>query len=51
MNLIDNHEELTQTIKYTGKERKRAIEDFEQLQKEKKNVIFEKDIEKRSWER
>lgn len=50
VNLIDNHEELTQTIKYTGKERKRAIEDFEQLQKEKKNVIFEKDIEKRSWE-
>ena len=37
--------------KYTGKERRKAIEDFEQLQKEKKNTIFEKDIEKRYWER
>ena len=51
INLIDGHEELTQSIKYTGKERKKAIEDFKQLQKEKKNVIFEKDIEKRYWER
>lgn len=28
----------------------KAQKDIEQLQKEKKNVIFEKDIEKRSWE-
>lgn len=51
VNLTDGHEELMQSIKYTGQERRKAIEDFEKLQKEKKNVIFEKDIEKRSWER
>lgn len=51
VNLTDGHEELIQSIKYTGKERRKAIEDFEQLQKEKKNTIFEKDIEKRYWER
>lgn len=51
VNLTDGHEELTHSIKYTGKERKQAIEHFEQLKKEKKNTIFEKDIEKKSWER
>lgn len=50
VNLTDGHEELIQSIKYTGKERRKAIEDFEQLRKEKKDAIFEKDIEKRYWE-
>ena len=51
VNLTDGHEELTHSIKYTGKERKQAIEHFEQLKKEKNNVIFEIDIDKKSWER
>ena len=51
VNLSDDHEELTKTIKYTGKERKKALNHFEQLQKEKKDTIFEKDIEQRSWEK
>lgn len=51
VNLVDGHEEMTRSIKYTGKERKQAIEHFEQLKKEKSNAIFEIDIEKRSWER
>lgn len=50
VNLTDGHEELTKSIKYAGKDRRKAIEDFEQLRKEKKNTIFEKDIAKRSWE-
>ena len=51
VNLTDGHEELTHSIKYTGKERKQAIEHFEQLKKEKSNAIFEMDIDKKSWER
>ena len=50
VNLVDGYEELINTIKYPGKERRKAIEHFEQLQKEKKDTIFEKDIKKRSWE-
>lgn len=50
VNLTDGHEEMTHSIKYTGKERKQTIEHFEQLKKEKKNTIFEKDIAKKSWE-
>lgn len=50
VNLVDGYEELINTIKYPGKERRKAIELFEQLQKEKKDTIFEKDIKKRSWE-
>lgn len=51
VNLTDGHEEMTNSIKYTGKERKQAIEHFGQLKKEKNNTIFEKDIERKSWER
>lgn len=51
VNLTDGHEELTQSIKYTGKERRKAIEDFEKLQKERTGVIFEKDIKRAKWER
>ena len=51
VNLNDGHEELTHSIKYTGKERRDAIKHFEQLQKEKKDTIFEKDIELARWER
>lgn len=51
VNLVDGHEEITRSIKYTGKERKQAIEHFEQLKKEKSNAIFEMDIAKKSWER
>jgi hypothetical protein len=42
---------LTRSIKYTGKERKQAIERFEKLKKAKNNAIFEMDIDKKSWER
>lgn len=51
VNLLDGHEELTETIRYEGKERKKAIEHFEQLKKEKMGVIFEQDIERGRWER
>ena len=51
VNLTDGHEELMQSIKYTGKERRKAIEDFEKLQKERTGVIFEKDIKRAKWER
>ena len=51
VNLLDGHEELTETIRYEGKERKKAIEHFEKLRKEKVGVIFEKDIERHYWEK
>lgn len=51
VNLTDGHEELTHSIKYTGKERSNAIKHFEQLKKEKKDTIFEKDIEPAKWEK
>lgn len=51
VNLEDGHEELTRSIKYAGKDRRKAIEDFEKLQKERTGVIFEKDIERGKWER
>lgn len=50
VNLVDGHEEMTRSIKYTGKERNQAIEHFEQLKKEKSNAIFEMDIAKKAWE-
>lgn len=37
--------------RYEGKERKKAIEHFEQLKKEKTGVIFAQDIERGRWER
>lgn len=51
VNLVDGYEDLTEVIRYEGKERKKAIERFEQLKKEKTGVIFEKDIERARWER
>ena len=51
VNLVDGYEDLTEAIRYEGKERKKAIEHFEQLKKEKTGVIFEQDIERGRWER
>ena len=51
VNLVDGYEDLTEVIRYEGKERKKAIERFEQLKKEKTGVIFEQDIERARWER
>lgn len=51
VNLVDGYEDLTEVIRYEGKERKKAIERFEQLKKEKTGVIFEQDIERGRWER
>lgn len=51
VNLVDGYEDLTEVIRYEGKERKKAIEHFEQLKKEKTGVIFEQDIERARWER
>lgn len=47
----DGHEEITKNTKYTGKERKKALEDFEKFVKENKNYIAVKDIEKGRWEK
>lgn len=51
VNLNNNHEELTETITYSGRERKQALEHFESLQKEHKNATFEKDIAPACWEK
>lgn len=51
INLNDGYEELTHSIKYTGKERRDAIKHFEELKKEKRDTIFEMDIEPARWER
>lgn len=50
VNLSDGHEELTDSIKFSGKDRKKAIDEFERLKSSEKNTIFEKDIENRPWE-
>lgn len=47
----DGHEQTTNSIKYTGKERKKAIEDFEKFAKENKQYIAIKEIEKSRWEK
>lgn len=40
-----------ETLTYSGKDRKKALEHFESLQKEHNNAVFEKDIEPAKWER
>lgn len=47
----DGHEEQIKSTRYTGKERKKALEDFENFVKENKNYIAVKDIEKGKWEK
>ena len=47
----DGHEEQIKSIRYTGKERKKALEDFEKFAKENKNYIAVKDIAKGKWEK
>lgn len=51
--LTDGHEEEDYKKKrhYTGKDRREAIKDFEQLKSQYPNAIFEKDIECKSWGR
>lgn len=44
VNLSDEYEELTNFVKYPGKERKQALLYFEQLKKENPDCIFECDI-------
>ena len=44
VNLSDGYEELTNSVKYPGKERKQALLYFEQLKKENPDYIFECDI-------
>lgn len=51
VNLTDGHQEETNRLTYTGKDRKTAFTEFERLCKENKNAIIEKDIEKKKWER
>jgi len=51
INLLDGEENETNRETYTGKEKKKACNRFEELKKERKNAIFEKDIEKKSWEK
>ena len=52
INRYDNgHDEQIKSTRYTGKERKKAIEDFERFANENKNYIAEKDIEKGKWEK
>lgn len=47
----DGHEEIIKSIKYAGKERKQAIEDFEKFANENKSYIAVKEIEKGYWEK
>lgn len=47
----DGHEEQIKNTRYTGKERKKALEDFDKFAKENKNYIAIKDIEKGHWEK
>lgn len=51
VDLETGHEEETERRTYKGTERKQALEDFEKLKKENQNFLFEKDIDKKSWER
>lgn len=46
VNLNDGYEELTNSIKYPGKERKQALLYFEQLKKENPDCIFEMEVKK-----
>lgn len=49
MNLLDGYENLTRVIEYQGKERSKAISEFEKLKNDSINrqVIFELDIKKK----
>lgn len=51
--LTDGHEEedYKKCRHYTGKDRREAIKDFGLLKSQYPNAIFEKDIERKSWER
>lgn len=51
VDLNTKHEELTNSKIYPGSDRKQAFTDFEQMQEENKNWIFEKDIAKKQWEK
>lgn len=47
----DGHEEITKTDKFTGKERKTAIENYNAYVKAHPGIIADMDIEKGKWER
>lgn len=49
VNLLDGYENLTRVIEYQGKERSKAISEFEKLKNDSINrqVIFELDIKKK----
>ncbi|MGO5266367.1 hypothetical protein ACTQ1M_11940 [Thermoguttaceae bacterium LCP21S3_D1] len=49
VNLLDGYENLTKVIEYQGKERSKAISEFEKLKNDSINrqVIFELDIKKK----
>lgn len=49
--LNTNKDTLLESIKYTGTERKKAIEDFENYVSAHPGIISIKDIEKSRWER
>lgn len=51
INLDTGVEVLKDSKRYAGKDKKQAFADFEQMHKENKNWIFEKDIDKKQWEK
>lgn len=44
-------EDYKKSRHYAGKDRREALKDFEQLKSQYPNAIFEKDIDRKSWER
>lgn len=47
----DGHEDAEQETKYPGTERRKAIQAFEDMQKDRPGILCKVDINKKSWEK